>query len=53
MTDKSAANYAPRLKTSDRPEFAEFLVKNGIHSISINPDSFFAVKNIVAATEAA
>ena len=38
---------------SDYPEFAEFLVKNGIHSISVNPDSFFAVKNIVAATEAA
>ncbi len=38
---------------SDYPEFSKFLVENGISSISVNPDSFFAVKKIVAATEAA
>jgi pyruvate,water dikinase len=37
---------------SDHPEFAEFLVDCGIDSISVSPDSFFAVKRKVAATEA-
>jgi pyruvate, water dikinase len=37
---------------SDHPEFAEFLVKCGIDSISVSPDSFIAVKNKIAATEA-
>lgn len=36
---------------SDHPEFAEFLVKSGIDSISVSPDSFFAVKNYVAESE--
>lgn len=38
---------------SDHPEFAEFLVGCGIDSISVTPDSFVAVKNHVAAAEAA
>lgn len=38
---------------SDHPEFAEFLVKCGIDSMSVSPDSFIAVKRQVAATEAA
>ena len=38
---------------SDHPEFAEFLVKCGINSISVSPDSFVAVKGKVAAAEAA
>jgi pyruvate,water dikinase len=37
---------------SDHPEFAEFLVRCGIDSISVSPDSFIAVKEKVAATEA-
>src|ERR1019366_6052561 len=37
---------------SNHPEFAEFLVANGIDSISVSPDSFFAVKEHVAAAEA-
>ena len=36
---------------SDRPEFAEFLVRAGIDSLSVTPDSFLAVKNSVAAAE--
>jgi pyruvate,water dikinase len=36
---------------SDHPEFAAFLVKCGIDSISVSPDSFIAVKRTVAATE--
>jgi pyruvate,water dikinase len=36
---------------SDHPQFAEFLVECGIDSISVSPDSFFAVKNHVAAAE--
>ncbi|MCS7258245.1 MAG: phosphoenolpyruvate synthase [candidate division WOR-3 bacterium] len=36
---------------SDYPEFVEFLVKEGIDSISVNPDSFFAVKKKVFETE--
>ena len=38
---------------SDHPEFARFLVSCGIDSISVVPDSFFAVKNHVAAAETA
>jgi len=37
---------------SDHPEFAAFLVNCGIDSISVTPDSFIAVKRIVAAAEA-
>jgi pyruvate, water dikinase len=36
---------------SDHPEFARFLVENGISSISVTPDSFLAVKRAVAAAE--
>jgi pyruvate,water dikinase len=36
---------------SDRPEFAEFLVRAGINSISVTPDSFVRVKQHVAAAE--
>ena len=36
---------------SDHPEFAEFLVRCGIDSISVSPDSFFAVKRHVAEAE--
>jgi pyruvate,water dikinase len=38
---------------SDHPEFAEFLVACGIDSVSVSPDSFIAVKQKVAAAEAA
>jgi pyruvate,water dikinase len=38
---------------SDRPEFARFLVRSGIDSISVTPDSFAHVKEHVAAAEAA
>lgn len=37
---------------SNNPEFARFLVEAGIHSISVTPDSFIAVKKNVAAAEA-
>ncbi len=37
---------------SDHPEFARFLVANGIDSISVAPDSFVRVKRHVAAAEA-
>jgi pyruvate,water dikinase len=37
---------------SDHPEFAAFLVACGIDSISVTPDSFIAVKRIVARAEA-
>lgn len=36
---------------SDHPEFARFLVKAGIDSISVTPDSFVAVKNHVSEAE--
>jgi pyruvate,water dikinase len=36
---------------SDHPEFAEFLVACGIDSMSVSPDSFFAVKQRVAQAE--
>ncbi len=38
---------------SDHPEFAAFLVEQGIDSISVSPDSFIAVKRIVARAERA
>jgi pyruvate,water dikinase len=37
---------------SDHPEFARFLVGEGIDSISVSPDSFLQVKQQVAAAEA-
>ncbi len=37
---------------SDHPEFAAFLVRCGIDSISVSPDSFVAVKRTIAAAEA-
>jgi pyruvate,water dikinase len=36
---------------SDHPEFADFLVRCGIDSISVSPDSFVAVKAQVAESE--
>jgi pyruvate,water dikinase len=36
---------------SDHPEFAAFLVQCGIDTISVSPDSFIAVKEIVAGAE--
>ena len=36
---------------SDHPEFGEFLVRCGINSMSVSPDSFIAVKEHVAAAE--
>lgn len=36
---------------SDYPELARFLVEHGISSISVSPDSFLAVKDVVAQAE--
>ena len=36
---------------SDFPEFAEFLVKEGIDSISLNPDSLMKIAQIIAEAE--
>ena len=36
---------------SDHPDFAAFLVRTGIDSISVNPDSFLNVKQAVAEAE--
>jgi pyruvate,water dikinase len=36
---------------STHPEFAAFLVEHGIDSISVSPDSFAAVKRVVARAE--
>jgi pyruvate,water dikinase len=36
---------------SDYPEFAEFLVKEGIDSISLNPDSVLSTKKRIAQIE--
>ena len=36
---------------SNYPDFAAFLVESGIDSISLNPDSFVATTQFVAATE--
>jgi len=38
---------------SNHPEFAQFLVRCGIDSISVTPDSFIAVKRNVAEAESA
>ena len=38
---------------SDHPEFAAFLVEQGIDSISVTPDSFIAVKQQIAKAEKA
>ncbi|HSI92912.1 MAG TPA: phosphoenolpyruvate synthase, partial [Jiangellaceae bacterium] len=38
-------------RPSDDPEFARFLVRAGIDSMSVTPDSFLAVKQNVAAAE--
>ncbi|MCX4510667.1 hypothetical protein OHA27_10180 [Streptomyces sp. NBC_01619] len=38
-------------RPSDDPDFTEFLVRAGIDSISVAPDSFAAVKRHVAAAE--
>jgi pyruvate,water dikinase len=37
---------------SDYPDFAQFLVRSGIDSISVSPESFLAVKEAVALIEA-
>ena len=37
---------------SDHPSFAGFLVEHGIDSVSVTPDSFIAVKHIIAEQEA-
>jgi len=37
---------------SDHPAFAAFLVEHGIDSVSVTPDSFIAVKKIIAEAEA-
>jgi pyruvate, water dikinase len=42
---------ASRSAVSDHPEFAEFLVRCGIDSMSVSPDSFIAVKERFAAAE--
>jgi pyruvate,water dikinase len=36
---------------SDHPDFAEFLVAAGIDSVSVDPESFLAVKRHIAAAE--
>ncbi len=36
---------------SDYPEITEFLVKNGIDSISLNPDSVYKMHKLVSALE--
>lgn len=36
---------------SDQPSFARFLVKAGIDSVSVTPDSFFGVKKHIAGAE--
>ncbi len=36
---------------SDYPDFAQFLVKEGIDSISVTPDSFFKTVNAIHAVE--
>ncbi len=38
---------------SNYPDFAEFLVREGIDSISLNPDSFVKTCSVIAAAEAA
>ena len=36
---------------SNYPDFAEFLVREGIDSISLNPDSFAKTSAVIAAAE--
>jgi pyruvate,water dikinase len=36
---------------SDYPEFAKFLIRSGIDSISLNPDSVIGVKRLAAEVE--
>lgn len=36
---------------SDHPEFAEWLVERGIHSVSLNPDTAIQTKIRIAAKE--
>jgi pyruvate, water dikinase len=55
---KTAHNHNPRRKVgicgqapSDFPEFAEFLVENGIDSISLNPDTVAKTRLNIAETE--
>jgi pyruvate,water dikinase len=36
---------------SDYPDFAQFLVKGGIDSISLNPDSFITVRHSLAESD--
>ena len=36
---------------SDHPEFAQFLVRHGIGSISVSPDSFLQVKQQICEAE--
>ncbi|WP_037603574.1 hypothetical protein [Streptacidiphilus rugosus] len=58
--DKPSEEHRERLRRlghevrlpGDDPDFARFLVRAGIASISVAPDSFFAVKENVAAAEA-
>ncbi len=58
MLIKSAHAHTPPRKVgicgqapSDYPDFAAFLVRQGIDSISVNPDSVIQVKKCVAETE--
>ena len=55
LIDKSGAAGVPvgicGQAPSDYLEFAAFLVEKGITSISVNPDSFLAVKKAVAEAE--
>lgn len=42
---------AERQAPSNYPDFAEFLVREGIDSISLNPDSFVKTCAVIAAAE--
>jgi phosphoenolpyruvate-protein kinase (PTS system EI component) len=47
----SAARWACGQRPSNDPDFARLLVRAGIDSISVTPDSFLGVKENVAAVE--